>query len=198
MENGVNKWRVDVISMFFGFPTRQIDGYERLENVIRTARSNNVLLFAAASNRGANEGRAYPARDDNVICVHSTDTYENRSDFSPEPVRNVIKIATVGEAVESAWPGQGVLFKSGTSYATPIAASMAVFLLECARINLSDNYADMMKQKSRMEALLTRIADRARDGYQYAVINRSSNNLFGRDQESIIDSRIQEILNSER
>jgi hypothetical protein len=111
--------------MSFGFPTYDIEGYAELERAIGNAYSKHVLLFAAASNSGANLDRAYLARDQNVTCIHSTDANGNRSRFSPTALAKDTNLATIGEAVESAWPVHlcdekanptFVKYKSGTSY----------------------------------------------------------------------------------
>jgi subtilisin family serine protease len=192
--------------MSFGFPTCNIDGYEELERAIADAYSKNVLLFAAASNSGANRGRAYPARDQNVICVHSTDANGNRSRFSPTAISDAMNLATIGEAVESAWPqylcdeAAGppfVKYKSGTSYATPIAAGVAAFLLQYARLHLTDK-ADMLKRQAKMKSLLRVIAggsqgSKGRDDYHYVSLSLFSDNFFGKDK-AFINSTISDLL----
>ncbi|KAF4962443.1 hypothetical protein FSARC_9472 [Fusarium sarcochroum] len=132
--HAVDKWEVDIISMSFGWPSSDFDGYEALEAAIDRAYSKKVLMFAAAANSGGRMGRAYPASSSQVICVHSTNTNGGASDFSPTAEPNSINIATVGESVESAWPTllcndssnhDCVKSRSGTSYATPIIAGFS-------------------------------------------------------------------------
>lgn len=67
----VKKWQPDIITMSFGWPARD-DKYDSLEKARKNAQFNDVLLFAAASNNGANAKRAWPARHSGVVCVHST------------------------------------------------------------------------------------------------------------------------------
>ncbi|KAF2025168.1 subtilisin-like protein, partial [Setomelanomma holmii] len=131
--------KVDILSISIGFPQR-VPGYEVLQSAIDRAHAAHVLVFAAASNGGGNNDRTFPARHDHVFCVHSTDSRGNRSTFSPTPEHNNVNFATTGEAIESAWPvhlcddkDDLQKMKSGTSYATPIAASIASFLLLYAR-----------------------------------------------------------------
>ncbi|OIW32350.1 pfs domain-containing protein [Coniochaeta ligniaria NRRL 30616] len=214
--HAVDVWKVDVISMSFGFPTRAVDGYDELEHAIKHAHYHDVLLFAAASNSGGQLGRAYPAREANVVCVHSTDAHGNRSRFSPTATPEDVNLATVGEAVESAWPvhlccgdeqaapeegeeGAYCRAKSGTSYATPIMAGIAAFLLLYARLNLPDR-AHLLRNRSHMIALLQRIAQKGqgggtRDGYHFVDVSLYNDSLFGKDKV-YIDQIIGDILNS--
>jgi len=194
--------------MSFGFPTCNVDGYSELEKALKTAYSKDVLLFAAASNNGGQLGRSFPAREPTVISVHSTDANGNRSKFSPTPHRDGTNLATIGEAVESAWPVQlcdedsnpeCVRTKSGTSFATPILVGIAAFLLMYARANLPDK-ASAMKSQKRMEAVLKRVAEKGsgsahqlRDGYHFVDVSLHTDSLFGRDKE-FIDATLRDLL----
>lgn len=192
--------------MSFGYPSRQIEGYDKLEEAILYAHSKNVLMFAAASNSGANLDRAYPARDPHVICIHSTDSDGNRSKFSPTALTHDLNIATIGESVESAWPvhlcdaklNQDCLqCKSGTSYATPIMVGIAAFLLQYARIHLGDQ-AHLLKRQSKMKDVLLKVAEKTqksvtRDGYDYVSLSLFQDNLFGKNKE-FIDATLSQLL----
>lgn len=202
--------------MSFGFPTCQIDGYEELEQAVEHAYYRDVLLFAAASNNGGQRGRAYPAREANVICVHSTDARGNRSPFSPTAVPQDVNLATVGEGVISAWPmhlcssdergeadegedGMYSTVKSGTSYATPIMVGIAAFLLLYARLSLPES-AKLLKKRRRMIMTLQRIAQKGqggglRDGYYFVDVSLYADSLFGKDK-ALIDQTIKDILNN--
>ncbi|CAH0003255.1 unnamed protein product [Clonostachys byssicola] len=206
IRTAVDEWKVDIISMSFGYPTNQMEGYAQLESAILYAYSKGVLLFAAASNSGANLDRAYPARDPHVFCVHSTDSNGNRSKFSPTPLSQEFNLATIGEAVESAWPvklcntetnPRCVQWKSGTSFATPILVGIAAFLIQYARIHLPDK-AHMLKRQEKMKSVLLKISDKtqqsiARDGYSYIALNLFADNLFGKSK-AFIDETIGELL----
>ncbi|KAI0183575.1 pfs domain-containing protein [Xylaria flabelliformis] len=203
----VSEWKVDIISMSFGFPTCDTEDYIELENALANAYANKVLLFAAASNDGGRLGRSFPAREPTVIAVHATDTYGNRSSFSPTATDDDISIATVGEAVESAWPvhlcdeeatdQDYVKYKSGTSYATPIAAGIAAFLLLYARIHIPTK-ADALKSYQRMKAVLRKVAEKGinhtrRDGYHFIDLSLHTDSLFGKEKEHI-DSIITDLI----
>lgn len=124
----------------------------------------------------------------------------NASAFSPTAQPFSLNLATVGELVESAWPiflchdkstpQEYVKSRSGTSYATPIMAGIAAFLLQYARIHLSAEEALRFKNKENMEALLKRCAERGpnyamRDGYFYVELSLDRHNLFGGKLEDI-------------
>lgn len=185
--------------MSFGWPSSEFDGFNAVQAAIDNAYGKKVLMFAAASNCGARLARAYPASSSHVICVHSTNAYGSRSDFSPTAESNAINIATVGESIESAWPmllchdypnagTEFVVSRSGTSYATPIIAGIAAFLLHYARIHLTDDEAQALKRREKMELLLKRCAQRGanykpRDDYFYVELSLHKHNLFGQGLE---------------
>lgn len=101
-----------------------------------------MLVFAAASNDGANMGLAYPAWRSRVMCIYSTDGYGNPSKFNPSPdEHDDIGFSIVGEHVSGAWPSNlsdGMNYStqrmSGTSVATPVAAALAACVLCCASV----------------------------------------------------------------
>lgn len=178
--------------MSFGFP-RRVPGYLELEQAIRDAEHANILIFAAASNDGGNRKRAYPARADRVICVHSSDGQGNPSDFSPTPVENQDNFSTLGEAVRSSWPvelcdlekdPEAMIYKSGTSFATPIAVAMAAFLLLYARQNLLPVDAGLLKRTANMKAVLNLISE-SRKGYSYIAPSMAPDSFFGKGKPFI-------------
>lgn len=181
-----------MISMSFGFPSREIDGYDLLERSMRRAVNEDVLLFAAASNNGANTKRAYPARYPDVICIHSTNANGAPSDFNPRSLPGD-NLATIGEAIESAWPVHlcdqemnelCVARKSGTSFATPIASGIAAFLLQYARSNLLPREAEQLKQCHYMKAVLKAISVKSQ-GYDYIAPSLHPDNVFGKHEASL-------------
>ncbi len=194
--------------MSFGFP-KWVDGFDELHTAIKNAHLKDVLLFAAASNNGANQDRAYPARFQEVICIHSTDTRGNRSNFSPNAATDDTNFATVGEAVQSAWPvakceeetnDDFVECKSGTSFATPIAAGMGAFLLQYSRIYLREELQKRLKGKAAMKAVLRKIATKTgyskRDDYHYLSMSLRPDNLFGKEESFISQVMADEIEGS--
>lgn len=186
--------------MSFGFPSREVDGYKHLEQSIKHAINQNVLLFAAASNNGANTKRAYPARHPDVICIHSTNAKGTPSDFNPIPLPGD-NFATIGEVVESAWPVNlcdlkknrlCVAHKSGTSFATPIASGVAAFLLQYARAKLLPREAEQLKQSQFMKAVLKAVSVRSL-GYDYIAPSLHPDNAFGKGEASL-QTRIRDAM----
>jgi hypothetical protein len=156
------QWKVDIITMSFGFPNR----IPAIEAAIHDA---DCLIFAAAANHGGNHDRAYPAKHDSVICIHSTNGRGRRSDFNPPPLRQSDNFSIVGEAINSAWPGEDEFKrKSGTSFATPVAAGLAAFVLEYGAQNLQDEQ-DKLQRLRTPEGMkdVFRLMTAEVDGYQY-------------------------------
>jgi subtilisin family serine protease len=111
--------------MSFGFPVENPIVQTAIDDAFRKGR----ILFAATANDGGNGGVAYPAKDPIVIGVNSSNGKGNQSIFSPTTRSNEDNFSIVGEAIESSWyDSNGVwptpVVKSGTSYATPIAAGL--------------------------------------------------------------------------
>jgi Subtilase family len=115
--------------MSFGFAK----GIDSIQHEIDEALNSNIIIFAAASNDGGNSGRAYPAWQDRVICIHSTDGYSNKSPYNPTP-REDDNFSIVGQYINSAWPDVNQTGEtrrmSGTSFATPVAAGLAALVLD--------------------------------------------------------------------
>ena len=89
--------------MSFGFLKRD----SRMRSAIGTAHAKGVIMFAAASNSGAVEGRkpVFPANvDGQVLRVNSADSLGVASRFNPPASATDDNFSALGEAVESAWP----------------------------------------------------------------------------------------------
>ncbi|KAI4929209.1 hypothetical protein J4E86_011737 [Alternaria arbusti] len=184
---------VDIISISFGFQRKSVG--DDLEQAIDYAKSKGVHIVAAASNSGGNAGRAWPARYDGVFCIHSTDANGNPSGFNPTALEEV-NFATVGEAIVSSWPGHLsespgndgtddsdtlTKVKSGTSFATPIAASIIAFVLRYARTHLDQEYAQQLRRHAVMGSVLRCMAGPKRLEFYYLALHSNPAQFFGRE-----------------
>lgn len=154
----------DIISMSFGFE----DENELIDTAVDNAMDAGKLIFASASNNGGISGRARPARYEGVICIHATDGKGNKGGMNPTPMINSDNFATLGVAVPSKWKTKEV-WKTGTSFATPIAAGLAADVLEFANrkcINLKPRKQKLLYQKRGMQAIFRKMAEH-RDGYDF-------------------------------
>lgn len=111
--------------MSFGFAKRN----EAVDEAVRKADYHGKLMFAAASNYGNNRGKTYPARHSKVISISASDGKGKDGGISPAATRNEDNFMTLGISVPLLWKGKQV-FRSGTSFATPIAVGFAINMLE--------------------------------------------------------------------
>lgn len=116
--------KVHIISMSLGL-SRIMDS-NPIRKAILDAHAADVLVFAAAHNDADSHPISFPASMDEVICVGSTDGVGNKSDFSTKELPAGRSVSTVGEGVLCF----GNAFRSGNSYATPIAAGIAAAILD--------------------------------------------------------------------
>lgn len=117
------------------------DDIPEIQKAIRHANSQNVLVFAAASNNNGNRTNpiGFPARvRDLVICINSSSSQNHKSVFSPPGADWRRNFSVVGEGLEAAWAlTQGLIVRNGTSCATPIGAGIAALVIEYSRQKLS-------------------------------------------------------------
>lgn len=124
------------------------------------------IIFAAASNGGGNESRAFPASLDGVFCIHVSDGKGNKVGINPAPVSDD-NFSTLGNAIDSKWNGEEV-YISGSSFAAHVAAAIAANALEFIRHNLAgknDRPKDFYTPRG-MKELFRCLSDRI-DGYDY-------------------------------
>jgi hypothetical protein len=99
----------------------------------RSARSQNILFFASASNYGGGKDELFPARESQVFSIRGTDYNGKHCDFNAslprEPGTNVY--GTLGEDVPTAQRGgsEEAILRTGTSPATAIAAGIAAVVI---------------------------------------------------------------------
>lgn len=110
-------------------------GLERVDNILLRAVNNTILnfgisFFTPAGNAGSDACMNTPARSVLTISVGSIDQKDNRSDFSN--FGRCVDGYAPGERVKGAAIGRPDQYTvmSGTSQASPIAAGMAMQLLQ--------------------------------------------------------------------
>ncbi|UPL04373.1 hypothetical protein LCI18_015307 [Fusarium solani-melongenae] len=121
-------------NLSFGFPN-YVTKLNPILTAIRTARASGVVIFAAAGNEGGNQGVFWPAAlhdGADVIRINSSDGDGVPSGFNPN-AEGGRRICTLGEGVPSCQPDPDnphkIMYRSGTSFATPIAAAIAAIIL---------------------------------------------------------------------
>ncbi|KAJ5364599.1 uncharacterized protein N7496_010312 [Penicillium cataractarum] len=114
-----------------------------------------------------------------VFCIHSTDGNGNPSNFNPTASETDVNFSLLGEHVSSYWPAgmnghdQTVKVMSGTSVATPIAASLAASVLSFVRQQdqhiavESERLGPWLKRDNSMDAVFKSMARRRGVGYDY-------------------------------
>ncbi len=176
MKDAINE-NVDMISLSLGFRYRT-RALAPIDQAIRLASSRNILIFAAASNSGANENLAYPADQDQVIWIGAADGHGNKSPFTPShsASSSTYHFIALGEGVRSSWPrsrGGPYQARSGTSYATAVAVGLAASVLDFMRFKLwNENpdseerfLLDKMRRRMGMQKVLLSMANQTSDGY---------------------------------
>lgn len=118
--------RINIIVLSLGG-----NGYSKiLEEAVKKASQNNILLIAAAGNSG-NRTNVYPAAFHDVVCVSSTDSNNMISVYSC--IGNNINIAAPGENIQTVDTSGNITIVSGTSVATQHVAGVAALLWSCDR-----------------------------------------------------------------
>lgn len=142
-----------MISISFGFSSPKSTGpYFRkggIRSEIKSCVDNedrDILVFASASN-DTNEGwRTMPAIEDGVICAYSAKYSGCKSEVNPPIIPKRANFSFFGDQIRPTWgrsdlqdPTKSTFsqmqYKSGASYATPVALSMAALIIGFIEIN---------------------------------------------------------------
>ncbi|KAI1752133.1 hypothetical protein F4782DRAFT_530745 [Xylaria castorea] len=159
---------VDIINMSFGSEFDDSNVADALDRACNAKRKKTILL-AAASNNGRNSKRTFPARYEGVIAIHSLDGKGNdEGGMNPSRQDYFENFGTLGLGIKTSWDellpeleslpnkpnttATTIKYKSGSSYATPIAAGIVANYLE---------WIDYMEAKGSL------------DRHQYASLRQS-------------------------
>ncbi len=127
-------WKVDIVSMSFGFKTRIPSVEKVIRDTIMKRRDEkkDILFFAAANNDGLNEKEMFPASDSNVISVRGTDhSGAFLQKYNPDPWPNKQGMPRFGTLAENVCYdcADRSSIKSGCSFATPILAGLVATVI---------------------------------------------------------------------
>lgn len=169
------------------------------EQAIKTSESKNILFVAAAGNdrKNTDETKYYPANYSlpNILSVMSVNSQNKISHFSNFGAHSV-DIATTGEDIVSAAPGNQLVKMSGTSQATALITASASNLIDeslgasvqeiAARIKLSGYFLPSLKLKSKSEKLF--------DPRLLSSMRSSQESAFGERWANMIDIHPEQVL----
>ncbi|KAH8811300.1 S8 family peptidase [Xylogone sp. PMI_703] len=128
-------WRVDLISMSFGFPKTSTIISDAIDKV-RKERANSIIFLASAGNSSTDRGEAFPARHPSVISIYATDYQGTYLKTNPTKSADAPRLigtygdnipTTIIEEVQKFFPEGD--FSPGTSIATAIAAGIVAITL---------------------------------------------------------------------
>lgn len=95
---------------------------------IEYALKNNVIVVAAAGNKGSDTAMYCPSHLDDIIVVGAVDQNDQKADFSN--IGNSVDVVAPGVGIVSCAPGGGYVSMGGTSMAAPhVSAIAAMFKL---------------------------------------------------------------------
>ena len=125
-----------------------------IDEALVYAYSKNVLMFAAASNCGGNDPVSWPAKHENVICVHASDGDGNPYPRTPTPLRDRTNFSILGSSVKAWWrPDENGIarqvHKSGTSTSAPVLAGVAAILIDLMRRNKLEYMNSLSQEQQR-------------------------------------------------
>ncbi len=149
-------WAVDHGADIINLSLGGIQGNTDLQNAIRDARDNDVLVIAAAGNCGASDyadngcdeqdQTVYPAAYPESFAVAATNSSDATADFSNRG--DYVDIAAPGVDITSTYPDDAYANGSGTSQATPHVAGLAALLLSVDSTLTPDEVQTLIEQNA--------------------------------------------------
>lgn len=172
--------KVDIINMSFGFWGHH-PGLITLDAALKEAQMKSIVVFAAAPNDGSHRDVPYPASNSSrAIGVHSCNDEANvKSKSSARPCKHGENFMTVGEHLIThrlSKKGGGFEVSSGSSFAAPVATSIAALVLAFTRQQYSKKQRNeyganlsALKENNGMIRVLKAISDENAEGYQFLI-----------------------------
>ncbi|ETS84479.1 hypothetical protein PFICI_02504 [Pestalotiopsis fici W106-1] len=127
------QWGVHMINMSFGFDS--VRSPDIIGDEVRQCIHEGIMVFASASNDGGEGLRTYPAKYPGVVCAHSATWRGSKAERNPGLEKDLRNFSFVGEHVRPVWSAKmskdddRMKYASGTSYASPVAVSVAAFMI---------------------------------------------------------------------
>jgi len=123
----------DIVNLSLGTqPGAPLSSVSVLGDAVAYAEANGVLLVTAAGNSSVSLDRSpvYPASfgTSNLLTVGASTSADGRASFSN--TGSDLDLFAPGDLILSTVPGNDVVFMSGTSQASPIAAATAALMIE--------------------------------------------------------------------
>jgi hypothetical protein len=184
-------WEVDMISISFGFSDPKDTGPYLRKGGIRDEvndcvnnKDRGILVFASASN-DTNEGwRTVPASEDGVICAYSAKYSGCKSELNVPALTKGPNFSFFGDQIRPTWgrsdlqdPNKSTCsqmkYKSGASYATPVALAMAALIIGFIEINewSEEGFEYSPRGHQGMVYLLKLMSSRV-DGYDWVSLTK--------------------------
>ncbi|PNP58964.1 hypothetical protein THARTR1_01212 [Trichoderma harzianum] len=153
---------VDIISLPLGLDLLDPE----LDHAIKKATEVGKILIAAAGNGGLNMLRAYPASNRNVLCIHASDGKGKEGGISPNAWDNDDNFMTLGVDISLNWRDTPIV-KSGTSFATAVAAAIAADVLAIISPVVSKDHRKCLRSSDGMRLMFRLLSAKADNGYSY-------------------------------
>lgn len=176
---------VDIISMSLGWETEhRFEGKYVVRDAIsyaRTARGQNVLFFAAASNYGGGRHELFPARDSQTFSIRATDHHGKHSSFNASlPTEAGINVyGSLGEGVPVSQTGgtHTIIGRTGTSPATAIVAGIAALVVGYTKASSVKHTWQQLRTMDGFASLLCNLATEPEARKRFITLENVYNDL---------------------
>lgn len=184
-----------MISFSFGLKGKP-SKFPKIRQEIKEAIHAGILLFAAANNDGGHSRRTYPASHGaGVFCIHAATGEGNKASYNPTQLPREDNYMMIGDNILSCWPSEtqanATKYMSGTSFATPVAVSIAAFMISLVTTKLPQHTTWTHHPKSyEGMKMIFRMLSEERDSYDWVNF---PGYLHQHDEDKVLQN-IQELL----